>query len=242
MFFSQDADDPQYCGAVRRMLDQVGRVHLSGFLEPRTAQFMADEMQGVDWRLITNQGGATQDIVPADAEREAAVMHALGAEARTNFRFAYYGYRLSDACLAQTLTYGPFYDFFLYLNSPDTIELFRAITGEPRIVYLDAMISRYRPGHFLTAHTDEEAGGERLFAYVFNFCRGWRPDWGGLLTFLSQDGHVIEGYTPRMGALNIFRVPQPHAVTLVAPFAGADRYSITGWMRAVRPGLKAASG
>jgi Rps23 Pro-64 3,4-dihydroxylase Tpa1-like proline 4-hydroxylase len=31
--------------------------------------------------------------------------------------------------------------------------------------------------------------------------------------------------------MNIFRVPQLHAVSYVAPFARADRYSITGWLR-----------
>jgi Rps23 Pro-64 3,4-dihydroxylase Tpa1-like proline 4-hydroxylase len=35
--------------------------------------------------------------------------------------------------------------------------------------------------------------------------------------------------------LNIFAVPQPHSVTIVAPFAAAARYSVTGWLRMKRP-------
>jgi hypothetical protein len=48
---------------------------------------------------------------------------------------------------------------------------------------------------------------------------------------LDQDGHVSEGYTPAYNALNLFRVPQRHAVSYVAPFAGAPRLAITGWIR-----------
>ena len=33
-------------------------------------------------------------------------------------------------------------------------------------------------------------------------------------------------------ALNVFAVPQMHAVSTVAPFAGGPRYSVTGWWRA----------
>lgn len=81
---------------------------------------------------------------------------------------------------------------------------------------------------------DQVAGKERLFAYVLNFTPSWRADWGGLLAFLAPDGHVSEAYTPVFNALNIIRVPQPHAVTQVASFAGGDRLSITGWIRARR--------
>lgn len=34
-----------------------------------------------------------------------------------------------------------------------------------------------------------------------------------------------------MNALNLFRVPALHAVTEVASFAAAGRYSLTGWLR-----------
>ena len=95
----------------------------------------------------------------------------------------------------------------------------------------DAQATRYRPGDFLTAHDDDVAGKHRLYAYVLNFTPAWRPDWGGLLAFHDADGHVSEAYTPTFNALNIFRVPQQHAVTQVASFAGAQRLSITGWIR-----------
>ncbi|MBX9747268.1 MAG: hypothetical protein K2X34_10220, partial [Hyphomonadaceae bacterium] len=51
----------------------------------------------------------------------------------------------------------------------------------------------------------------------------------------GEDGHIAEAYTPRWNALNILKVPQPHAVSVVAPFAHGARYSITGWLRAKKP-------
>ena len=42
---------------------------------------------------------------------------------------------------------------------------------------------------------------------------------------------MAEAYRPSWNALNIFRVPAAHAVSSVAPFAGAPRLSITGWIR-----------
>ena len=72
---------------------------------------------------------------------------------------------------------------------------------------------------------------------MLNLTPDWRTDWGGLLAFIDEDGHVAEAYRPSYNALNIFRVPQRHAVSFVAPFAGAPRLSITGWIRdAVPPG------
>jgi Rps23 Pro-64 3,4-dihydroxylase Tpa1-like proline 4-hydroxylase len=59
----------------------------------------------------------------------------------------------------------------------------------------------------------------------------WRVDWGGLLLFVDERGNVSRGLTPAFNALNLFRTPQPHTVSAVAPFAGANRLSITGWLR-----------
>ena len=109
------------------------------------------------------------------------------------------------------------------------------VTGEDRARYCDAQATRYRKSHFLTTHDDAVEGKDRLFAYVLNFTRDWRPDWGGELLFFDEAGHVAAGFTPTFNALNIFRVPQPHAVSFVAPFAQAPRLSITGWIR-MKPG------
>ncbi len=46
--------------------------------------------------------------------------------------------------------------------------------------------------------------------------------------FHRADGHIAEALTPSFNALNLFAVPQPRSVSMVAPFAAARRYSVTG--------------
>ena len=42
---------------------------------------------------------------------------------------------------------------------------------------------------------------------------------------------MVDTFVPLWNSLSLFRVPQPHVVSLVEPWAGSPRYSITGWFR-----------
>jgi SM-20-related protein len=119
-----------------------------------------------------------------------------------------------------------------FLNGPQFIGFARQITGMPDIAFCDAQASCYRAGHFLTSHGDEAEGAKRRAAYVLSLTPSWRPEWGGLLEFIGEDGHISSGYVPNFNSLRIFRVPINHYVSCVAPYAMAGRYSITGWLRA----------
>lgn len=125
---------------------------------------------------------------------------------------------------------GDILDAFEYwLNQDPQLEVLRTITGadEARRIYCQA--SRFVPGQVLTEHSDR-GGGKRLFAHVFNFSRAWNPDWGGLLVFYDKTGHVSRGFAPVFNSLNLFRTPQSHAVTQIAPFAQRPRLAISGWL------------
>ncbi|OXE35032.1 MAG: hypothetical protein CGW95_16380 [Phenylobacterium zucineum] len=113
--------------------------------------------------------------------------------------------------------------------------LIHRLTGLESAVYCDAQATRYRAGHFLTAHDDDVIGKGRLCAMVLSLTPNWRTEWGGLLLFHNTEGHVLEGYAPRFNTLNMFRIPQVHSVSQVADFVTADRLSITGWIRSERP-------
>lgn len=119
-----------------------------------------------------------------------------------------------------------------FLNGSQFLDLAREITGMPDIAFADAQASVYRAGHFLTSHGDESATAKRQAAYVLSLTPSWRPEWGGLLEFIGQDGHIESGYVPNFNSLRLFRVPINHYVSCVAPYAMAGRYSITGWLRA----------
>jgi Rps23 Pro-64 3,4-dihydroxylase Tpa1-like proline 4-hydroxylase len=118
-----------------------------------------------------------------------------------------------------------------FLNDPEFLDFVRLITDDESIEFADAQATRYGPGHFLTSHDDNVDGKNRRVAYVLSLSPEWRADWGGALQFFDSKGDIEHAYTPTYNALSLFRVPTNHSVGIVAPFAGAPRYSITGWLR-----------
>ncbi len=121
------------------------------------------------------------------------------------------------------------------LNSPEFIKLLCDITQLP-ITKLNTMfLSRYRSGHFLSAHSDK---GNGKIAFVINLSKNWLPTYGGNLHFLSEDRKsIIETWTPAFNNMVIFYVPpeedidcgMPHFVGHVNPGVKMSRYAITGW-------------
>lgn len=218
---------------------RFGRIHIPGFLKPASAEalhgVLAAESQ---WLRSTLRGGEAIDVPvaelralpPAEAIRFLQQAH---AEAREGFHYMFDNIRISDlAEKNEPLTPG-LAAAYAFLNSPAFLDFVRDLTGDARANFVDAQATRYDRGHYLNQHDDSDDTKGRLFAYVLNLTPNWRIDWGGQLNFIDADGHVSEAYTPAWNALNLFRVPQAHAVSCVAPFAGGSRLSITGWVRQI---------
>lgn len=222
---------------------QYGRLHIPGILHPDDAVALNRAVAGsAAWRRSIRQSDDGTDLdVPLDeymaldpAER-AALEQRAHETARDAFRYMFDTVRIGQDLEAGRPVEAALAAVQAFVNSPAFLEFLRVLTGDSRIVYCDAMATRYLPGHFLTAHDDAAPGKHRLYAYVLNLTARWRADWGGILMFLDEEDHVAEGYTPAFNALNIFRVPQRHAVSMVAPYAGEPRLSITGWVRSKAP-------
>lgn len=220
---------------------RMGRIHLPGVFSPEAAAEVGAAIAGdVPWVKSWRTTGPSLDGPLADFEGltpdlRAAFDADMALAAKDGFCFRFDAWRLSDDILAGKRRGGalaPLEAVHDFLNGEAFLHFVRTLTGEPRCAYCDVMVSRYRAGDFLSAHDDDIAGKKRLFAYVLNFTPVWRADWGGVLLFLDEDGHVAEGYSPTFNALNLFSVPQAHAVSYVAPFAAGPRLSITGWVRA----------
>lgn len=226
--------DPDLVGRVFR---QSGRVHIGGILTPAAAtrihRALAEE---TPWSYsIGDEAGsrdlpvASLDTLPPD--ERASIIASTDRAAVNGFAYRYAGFRIDGAWDA-----GRHRDHYLmrvlaFLNSAPFLDFARRVTGVPQIAFADAQATLYRPGDFLTTHDDAVEGKSRHAAYVLNLTPEWRVDWGGLLAFPDPYGHVAEAFGPAFNALNLMRVPTPHAVTQVASFAGAGRYSITGWLR-----------
>ncbi|MDO9224228.1 MAG: 2OG-Fe(II) oxygenase family protein [Caulobacter sp.] len=233
--------DPARIAPVFRRL---GRIHLPGILDPGAAARVGEAIGGdqvpwvKSWRTTgPSLDGSLEAFEAMSGPDRAAFDADMTKAASDGFCFQFDAWRLSDDILAGKRRGGalaPLEAVHDLVNSEAFLGFIRTITGVPDCAYSDTMVSRYRSGDFLSAHDDAIAGKKRLFAYVLNFTPVWRADWGGVLTFLDEDGHVAEGYSPVFNALNIFTVPQAHAVSMVIPYANKPRLSVTGWIRSAR--------
>jgi hypothetical protein len=217
-----------------------GRVQVRDVLTPAAAA----EIHGIlarstPWGIAWRAGddgphsvrAAALKADPAGQQRR--IGEATMASARKGeYAFQFAQYPILDAYLGEWDKGGP-HDLLLeHINDEPLLGFIRDVTGVASIRKGDAQATLYAPGHFLGLHVDSHAAEGWRIAYVLNFCREeWKPEWGGYLNFYDDDGDVIVAYRPRFNALNLFDVPCPHSVGLVAPFAPIGRYAITGWFR-----------
>lgn len=168
-----------------------------------------------------------QGLSPQD--RQATFQNVL-SQARDGFAYLYSCYPMIDAYIDGDDPQWPLHAMTEFLNSPEMLTFTKSITNEPSVIKHDGQATLYAPGHFLNAHNDTGDHAERRAAYVMGFTKGWHVNWGGQLLFL--DGKDTQcGFSPSFNTLTLFKVPREHVVTQVTNFAGAGRYSITGWLR-----------
>ncbi len=221
--------------ALRAGLGPTGRLHVPDILEEAAARALGDALAGERaWnRVVTLRSGSfiapLLDDEPIEATHRQWLADARLDGGQTAMQYIHDSRRLSSERQfgmgrSDTLT-----ELETWLNSPGVLAFMRTLTGDERIAACDAQASRFLPGHVLTVHNDRDRDQRRLFAFVMNFSRPWRADWGGLLLFYGPDGHVEQGFTPGFNSLNLFRVPQAHAVSQVATYAQGARLAISGW-------------
>jgi len=223
--------------AITHTYRRDGRVHIPNILTPDSAARVHRCLeQETDFAIFAK--GLDRQGLPSAAsltqQQQAQVMAGAYANAGDKFHFLYDVHPMSNEGEPYRDPSHYLSAVTQFLNSAPVLDLAREISGVPRIAYASAQATRYRPGHFLNQHDDGDGQGvKRIAAYVLNMTPQWRLDWGGALLFSDRPGHITEGYPPAFNALNIFSVPQEHLVGFVSPFAGAARYSITGWFTAL---------
>jgi Rps23 Pro-64 3,4-dihydroxylase Tpa1-like proline 4-hydroxylase len=231
------AFDPLDLDRETRAYAAAGHVRIRDIFKPATAialnRHLAKELE---WWRVVNQGERTWDLGPdsirAMAENgDRPLLEAVHKGARDGFQFMFDSVRVADDPVKRCERGWPIDHLIEALNSPEWLEIFKQVTGSPKVAKVDGQATRYLPGHFLTAHDDNVDGKGRIAAYVIGLTPNWRAEWGGLLLFHDDNGDISRGLTPCFNAIHIFSVPQRHSVSLVAPFAIAPRLSITGWLR-----------
>lgn len=211
------------------------RIHIPNILCEETADRIEAALQAEgDWiRSVTMRSGSfhipLKDNEPQSDTHRKWLADAVVDGGDSEMQYVYDS-RPLGAGHTTSPPRGDVLDAFEYwLNAEPQLAVLRALTGEneTRRVYCQA--SRFLPGQVLTEHSDR-GGGKRLVAHVFNFTRTWNPDWGGLLVFHDEAGHIARGFTPGFNSLNLFRTPQSHSVTQVATFAQKPRLAVSGWL------------
>ena len=197
--------------------------------------------QATPWGLAMQAGeaGGPQQVLTAEMRTPAGQQRAQqlakashDAAARGEYAFRYAQYSLVQSVQQGWDPEGPHQLLLEYLNAPEFMQFVRTVTGFPELVKADGQATLYAQQHFLGLHVDSHVAEGWKVAYVMNFTIDeWQPAWGGYLQFFDDDGDVIQAFRPRFNSLNLFAVPQPHAVSFVPPFAPVGRYAITGWFR-----------
>lgn len=219
-----------------------GRLQIDSFLTDETAREIREILiSGTEWGVAVQAGTdgkahswRGRDLRdPQVAEQVRQALQATDKVASSgDYAFRFQRYSMVQSVQEQWEPGGPYELLLEYLNAPDFLNAMRQITGIPELARADGNASLYGPNNYLGNHQDSHVGEGWRIAYVLNLTiDNWHPDWGGYLVFFDEDGNVETGFKPRFNTLNIFRVPQAHAVTYVPPFAPRGRYAIGGWLR-----------
>ncbi|UXI68001.1 2OG-Fe(II) oxygenase [Tahibacter amnicola] len=223
-------------GPWQARLRASGRVLIPDALDPALTGALAQALADVaDWDLAIRDGDTSRLARAGEtpAEARAAMIARAAADARGRYAFAYDSCMLVERYLAGHAPGSLLHRLVDMLHAPPVLQFIRELVGDPAIRRVLVQATRYLPGHFLRRHDDtNDPGQDRRYAFVINLGRDWQADWGGLLQFLDAEGNVVDTFVPRFNSLSLFRVPQSHAVSLVAPWAEQPRHALTGWFMA----------
>lgn len=216
---------------------EKGRIQILDFLQRDAAVALHHCLdQQVPWRLAYFDGEKGVTVTPEELakktpEKRAALNQRIIEEARDGYQFMYNSYMMVSAYKEGRDPELILHRLLEAINSPPYLEFMGIVTKVPGIIKADAQATCYLPGNFLKHHDDFDTEHGREVAYVISLTRDWQADWGGLLHFLDKSGRIIDTFVPRFNSISMFKVPIPHCVSFVSPFARQPRYGITGWFR-----------
>ncbi len=219
-----------------RDYSKAKRLQVKGLLMPASAERIYRCLrEETPWGLVYNNGKEVIELSNEEAgkltpDELKAIYMDVYSRARDQYQFIYHYYPILTSYKS-----GQNREFFLhrvleFLNSEPVLGFMRKLTGIPELQKADAQATLYKGNTFLSLHHDKVNDEDRRrCAYVMNFTREWRPNWGGYLQFFDDKGNVETAFMPLFNTLNVFTVPQDHSVGFVPPFCGGVRFSITGW-------------
>lgn len=157
-------------------------------------------------------------------------MKNIESRASTGFQYAFNQYHISQAIECGENIDNEIHRIDEFFNGDHFLTFIRNLTTDIKIIKSDTYISSYQKRHFLTSHDDKHQKHDRSAAFTLGMNKNWDKNWGGYLAFYDELDNVKEAFKPSFNTLNIFSVPQEHAVQQVTSFAQQDRISYLGWL------------
>ena len=228
-------------GALAELYAPNQRIQIRDVLTQSTAEALRNALANqTPWGMAAQAAdGTPRDFRMEELRQQSSVSEAQAilkqvheAAARGDYAFRYARYPLVKA-YQEKWNPGSLHEVLIeHINTEPFLNLVRKVTRKPELVKADGQATLFGPNHFLGRHQDQQLEEGWTIAYVLNMTSvKWHPDWGGYLLFYDDDGDVVDGYMPRFNTLNLFTVPQHHAVSYVPPHAPQGRISISGWFR-----------
>ena len=209
-----------------------GIVQIRDIFEPALAELLEKALKDDTYWRLTYPDKNHKSVALNSGQLAKTDLQALAGEimarASDGFSYVYLACSLNVTYSKPDQAHHPLHKLYNLLNSPEFLAFGRALTGHTDVVRTDATATWYRPGDFLTAHTDKI--GLRRAAYTLGLTRRWRVDWGGQLLFHTPRGDVERGYIPAFNVLTMFNIPRPHSVAQVAHYAKERRLTVSGWL------------
>lgn len=233
---SSDLDVP----GLAREFAQNGVVQVPGIFPAAMAEGLTQVLyQQTPWKTaLSDDAGkpvlySPEELKQMSQQQVTAMTNALYQRARDQFAFAYRSYPMVDEAVAGHNPGHPLHTLLEFMNTVEVLSVLKQITGAEDVVKMDGHATLYLPGNFLSNH-DDTGLADRRVAYTLGFSKDWNPDWGGLTLFYDENDpqKIIRSLVPGWNVLTLFKVPCPHSVSYVSPFAKMGRFSITGWLRA----------
>lgn len=220
----------------REEFERLGRVRVPDVLKSDVAEDIYAALQQAPWEalfLLKDKTASVsgKDLAAYTPQDQMNLRNLIFAETAKGFQYSYRSLALKHASGAAWDSKQVVPALEACMNSEEFLDIGRKVSGFDAIHSITAQATCYVPESFLFTHDDiADSAPNRLIAYVLGFTKGWKHDWGGLLQFLDpQSGEIIESFPPTFNSLMMFRVPQWHSVSFVAPFALRPRISVTGW-------------
>jgi len=219
------------------------RLQIKQILPTKAAKHINELMDKQTPWIFTFSDGSGTNYMPIPMLRSlppqenARLQQMINQTSRNGFGFCYNTFNFHNEIMKGNFLDHPIKKFDDFLQSDKFLGFIRKVTGDETIDGCGAAATWFGPGHYLNIHSDQIKGCDLRAAFIFNFSPKWRADWGGELKFFpdKEGSKVEEGLFPAYNVLNIATVPYYHSVGVVAPFAGAPRFSISGWLFSGKP-------